>query len=171
MTVTSRKKIRGYARKLKQLSQWKDFILNYSFESKDAPHVFHMYLPPFSWYNLKNPPENFTRKILETFFEILKKLQENKRIRDLNLVSHIWLYNPRFFLSSVIVGTTEAYEKMERSMGAQEIKEIPPNLIDRVFNTNLWKKGNDVNFSSDNPNSDSPVWQKHIQGDIWVSNF
>ena len=52
----SRKKIRGFDRKLKQLEIWKNFILSYPPDklTKASGQIFRIHLSPFYWNGDKN---------------------------------------------------------------------------------------------------------------------
>jgi len=165
--MISRKKIRGYNRKLKQLTAWKEHLLNNKF-TKSSKSIFHLHLAPFYWYKAVSPPIKFTSHIIKMLSEVSYSLKENKSLKELELHSQVWIYFPRTILSNVIVAPLETIKDREMRSGANETTDTPPTVIKMAFLNNKWKQTKDVSFSSEDPSSNDPNWITHLQGTIWI---
>ncbi|MES2836909.1 MAG: hypothetical protein V4667_05260 [Bacteroidota bacterium] len=171
MHKTSRKKIRGYIRKKKTLSNWMQYIVAYPFvelKVNAQPITFRLNLPPFYWFSEDNPPERFTNEIFQAFFEIEKSLDKNIHLKEKNLSFQIWLFYPRTIKSVIIVGTKERLDQFRKDTGQKDTNEIPPKIIGSVFQNRNWKIFLDKTFSSNDPNRNGPNWITHVHGKIWV---
>jgi hypothetical protein len=91
----SRKKIRGYNRKLNQLNSWKDFIISYDFEIINAAGIiFRLYWGKIIWYRESIPNQRLHTLFFKAIHEVFESLKSNTKIKENNLSIQIWLFYP-----------------------------------------------------------------------------
>jgi hypothetical protein len=171
MQTSSRKKIRGFNRKLKNLTKWKDYIISYPFKmpiNGKAPLTFRLHLPPYYWYYEINPPITYTREIFKAFAEINNSLQNNTLLRENNLEYQLWLFYPRTIKSSITIAPHETLKEIVNYMIQSESGEQPLKIVEQAFPNYKWKVSKDRNFSSKSPGGLGPEWTTHEQGKIWI---
>lgn len=165
----SRKKIRGYKRKIRKLNNWKEYIINYPFENvENSIRIFRVYLRPFFWYRDLSPPFKFLPHILSAYQEIFEKLKSNKAIKDKNFSIQICIFYPRVVKSLVVVATEENINTIKKKMSVGPIRNNIPKIIYSYFPESTFKQGTEYIFHSDNPESEHPKWNKIKKGDIWI---
>ena len=170
MTAFSRKKIRGYDRKLRQLDLWKNHIISCPAEhlTTTSGRIFRIHLSPFYWYRDKNPHLKFHKHLYLAYLEILRKLVENEIVKKNNLTVQLWLFYPHTVRSLVIVSDMEHYQTRNESINALPTKESPPKLFNHYFDSFRLKRG-DHNVFEPVDNIDSNTkWLTHRIGDIWT---
>lgn len=170
MTTFSRKKIRGFERKLKQLDNWKNNILSCPADVLGTPpkQIFRISLKKFYWSGDKNPHFKFHKHLYQAYSDILSKLKDNETVKKNKLTVQLWLYYPRTVRSLVIVAPQDQYLKRNSDINAKETKLLPPKVIRQAFQNHKWKIGNDNTFELDGPNDENAKWITHRRGDIWV---
>ncbi|MBC7862242.1 MAG: hypothetical protein IAF38_04655 [Bacteroidia bacterium] len=170
MTKFSRKKIRGFDRKLKQLDRWKNFILTFPADNinKTAGVTFRIHLSPFIWFGDKNPHIKFHKHLYKAYFDILQKLKGNRDIINNDFKVQLWLYYPRTVRSIIFVGPEEQYQKRNGQIKPKETKLIPPRLFGNYFDEFTLKIGDDNIFESIDNNNENTEWLTHRQGDVWT---
>lgn len=170
MTAFSKKKIRGFDRKLKQLDNWKKFIISNSkenFEKTDG-QVFRIHLSPFYWYNDRNPHIKFHKHLYLAYFDILNRLKNDEFIKKNMLTVQLWLFYPRTIKSLVIVADKENYLKRNKLIKAEETKKSPPKLFDNNFDSFNLRLANDEVFEPIENNEKINDWRTHRLGEIWT---
>lgn len=166
----SRKKIRGFNRKIRQLENWKKFILTYPFEKRNNkdPEIFRIHLRPFLWFNGKNPSVKLHEFLYKAFAEILIKLETDEKIVAQNLEIQLWLNYPRTIQSAVIVGTKDQFDLQNKKIDAKLTNLNLPKFFNGHFDEREFKIGNDVNYEFKISKDGKPIWTPHEKGDIWI---
>ncbi|RZJ53112.1 MAG: hypothetical protein EOO44_09570 [Flavobacterium sp.] len=169
MTKFSRKKIRGFKRKIKQLESWKNSILNYPIRiSNRAPISFRIHLRPFYWFKNENPSIYFHNFIYKAFEEIFLKLKNDEWFKTNSLDIQLWLFYPRTIKSIIIVGSKEQNDKKNVDIEAKSTNLNPPTLFNRHFDNCVLKVGKDVNFEQRTGDDGTLIWTSHEKGNIWI---
>jgi len=170
MTAFSRKKIRGFDRKLKQLDNWKKSIISCNEENltKTNGQIFRIQLSPFYWYHDRNPHIKFHKHIYRAYFDILHQLKDNEFVRKNSLTVQLWLFYPRTVKSLVIVADKENYLERNKLINAQDTKKSPPRLFSNNFDSFRLKLGDDNVFEPIDSIEEISEWQTHRLGDIWT---
>jgi len=170
MTTFSRKKIRGFDRKLRQLDDWKKIILAFPTNgyTKPSGQIFRIHLKPFHWYGEKNPNLKFHRHLYKVYADILQNLKNNEVIVQNNLRVQLWLFFPRTVRSLIIVAPYEHYEKRIKQIGAREVNISPPRLFGDYFKEFKLMLGEDIAFEAIDNNYENPKWLTRTQGNIWT---
>jgi len=170
MTTFSRKKIRGFYRKLQQLDDWKNSILSFPTDNftKPSGQIFRIHLKPFYWYGDKNPHFKFHGHIYKAYADILQKLKDNEFVKHNKLIAQLWLFYPRTISSIIIVASHEQHQKRNGQIDAKETSLIPPKLFGDNFNAFKLKIGSDNVFELVDDNDENTNWLTRRQGDIWT---
>jgi hypothetical protein len=170
MTTFSRKKIRGYGRKLRQLEDWKNYIISYPTEylSETSFQIFRIHLSPFNWYRGRNPHLKFHKHLYQACHEILQNLKDNDFIKNNNLRVQLWLFYPRTIKSLVIITDKENYLKRNERIKAFDTEKGPPNLFNKYFDTFRIKLADDNVFNPIATNNKNTEWQTLKVGEIWT---
>lgn len=170
MTTFSRKKIRGFDRKLKQLDNWKNSILSFPADKLGTTpaQIFRIHLNPFIWYGDKNPHIKFHKYLYQTYSDIFSKLKDHETVKNNKLTVQLWLFYPQTIRSLVIVAPEDQRVKRNAKINATETKLLPPKIIGSVFSNQKWKIGDDKVFELVSTNDENSKWVTHRRGDIWV---
>ena len=169
MTTFSRKKIRGFDRKIKQLDSWKNFIISYPFEKMKATgEIFRVHLPPFTWYSDQNPSVKFHIYFYKAYLEILKNLKDKETLIKKDMTVQLWLFYPRTVKSLIIIAPKDLYEKRNDQINSTLTKVNAPKYIQQFFNNYTLKTGVDNVFKSNNSLRENPDWKTIKLGDIWT---
>ena len=166
----SRKKLRGFDRKLKQLDKWKKSIIHCLPElcTKPGGQIFRINLDPFTWHGDKNPHRKFHEHLYKAFSEILIELNKKEFIKSNNLTVQLWLFYPRTVKSLVIVANQNDYLKRNEQIDVVETQKIPPKIFNNYFSSFRLKLGNDNVFKEIKMCNKHFDWQKDRLGDIWT---
>ena len=170
MTAFSKKKIRGFDRKLKQLDNWKKSIISCPTENltKTNGQIFRIQLSPFYWYQDRNPHIKFHKHLYRAYLDILNQLKDNEFIRENKLTVQLWLFYPRTVKSLVIVADKENYLERNELIKAEDTKKSPPKLFSNNFDSFKLRLGNDNVFEPIENNGEISDWQTHRLGEIWT---
>lgn len=169
MVKFSRKKIRGFKRKIKQLESWKNFILNYPIRnSTNAPILFRIHLRPFYWFKNDNPSIYFHHFIYKAFEEIYLRLKNDEQFKTNSLDIQLWLFNPRTIKSKIMVGSKEQNDKKNMDIEAKSTNLNLPKLFNGHFENCVLKIGKDVNFEQRTEDDGTLSWTAHEKGSIWI---
>jgi hypothetical protein len=170
MTKFSRKKIRGYARKLRQLVEWKNYIISYPNEdlAESSFHIFRIRLGPFYWYQNRNPHLKFHKHLYCSYLEILQKLNDNEILKKNKLSVQLWLYHPRTVKSLVIIAGKENLQDRVEIINALHTIERLPKLFNNYFDSFKLKISNDNVFKPLNKFDNNTEWLTIRLGDIWI---
>jgi hypothetical protein len=169
MTNFSRKKIRGFDRKIKQLDSWRNFIVSYPFDKmKSSGEIFRVHLHPFTWHGNQNPNIKFHTYFYIACLDILKNLKDNETLRKKEMTVQLWLFYPRTVKSLIIVAPKELFVKRNDQINARPTEIKPPKIIGKHFVNYTLKLGEDNVFKSNKPQSENPEWQTIKLGEIWT---
>jgi hypothetical protein len=170
MTTFSRKKIRGFKRKLRQLDEWKNYIISCPAEylTRTSGQIFRIHLSPFYWYRERNPHLKFHKHLYQAYFEILQKLKENEVVKSNNLTVQLWLFYPHTVKSLVIVADHEYYQARNASIKSLPTKKRPPKLFNNYFDSLKLKLANHMVAEPVYKIESNKEWVTHRIGDIWT---
>lgn len=169
MTKFSRKKLRGFDRKIKQLESWKTFIVSYPFDKLNSQgKIFRVDLSPFVWYGDQNPNITFHKYFYLTLLDIFKNLKENKTINQNDWTVQLWLFYPRTVRSLIIVAPRNLYKKRNEELNLVKPDSKTPKLFGQLFDNHVLKIGADNVFQSHRPGLKGSDWLTLKHGDIWT---
>ena len=164
----SRRKIRGYKRKLNQLKDWKEFIINYNYENNYEKLMFRVHWGKIVWYRATVPNQKLHLAFFEALNEIINSLSKNSVIKDSNLRIQLLIYYPRIQKSVVLVASTENTAELNSLIGLRDSNIKPPTIIGELFKGFSIKLADDDNFKYVDNKDFTYTWTKIRQGDIWV---
>ncbi|GMK38078.1 hypothetical protein PCCS19_11320 [Paenibacillus sp. CCS19] len=125
---TNKKKIRNWKRRVRNVHKWKKSYLHLDLEQLLKNEKTHLKIWIDPWYRLarRNPPHWLRKIMFEGLTEIClnwkKQLDELKEPYDLQ----IWLYDPNFINSEVVVAIRGSLESYNRTFNkASNIKDFP----------------------------------------------
>lgn len=170
MTKVSRKKIRGFKRKLKQIDQWKNAIVLYPFGQLNFSRgkIFRIHAKHLNWGDDINPNSKFYKYFYTAFFDILQNLKKNEILSKNEMTIQLWVFYPRVLQSLILIAPVDLYKKRNEMIGASETKTNPPKLIRQMFKNFSLKIGADNVFESSEPKNENAKWITHKLGDIWT---
>ncbi len=148
---SNKKKIRNWKRQVRKISTWKDTFINLDLEyliKNERTHV-KIWIDP--WYRLirRNPPKWLRSLMLESLCEIYLNWKE--QLDDLcePYYLKIWLYDPNFINSEVVVALRGSLNFYDRTFNkAVSLKEFPREKYQniRVLGKFEWEQYLDEEF-------------------------
>jgi hypothetical protein len=168
-TKFSRKKVRGYQRKILQLEKWKNKVL--SFTITDLTFRGGLIFRPNFFYPSAaiNPPIKLLPPLYKALLEILSELKSSEKIVQSNLIPQIWLFYPRINRSHVRIVSREKGNELLMAFGSKMAKAAPQWPISKFSSGEILYVGSDIIFKSQNPFQNDTKWSKIKMGDIWVA--
>ena len=127
---STRKKIRGWKRRIKQVDRWGEDLKEPSikwFKRKDTRHVYERcYLSPFYRLNKRHPPLWFFKLIIAKFITAYNEWEKEFDKLEMPYDLQIWLYDPSYIESEIICyKMQEKGERMKLGWEAKEQKPFP----------------------------------------------
>ncbi|MCP3776693.1 hypothetical protein NLX71_25985 [Paenibacillus sp. MZ04-78.2] len=105
----TKKKIRGWKRRLREIDEWKRRVINVDMEQLNKYHRDYakLWIPPFYGIHRRNPPVWFNRLILEAMLEVYENWLQKFKEMDEEFYLKIWLYDPHFINSQIVAAYKE----------------------------------------------------------------
>jgi len=155
---SSKKKIRGWKRRMKQIEQWKQRHIDLDIEQlcqNKRDYVKLWGIDPFYRFTRRNPPIWYSRLILEAMIEVYQSwFGQMKRLNE-PFYLKIWLYNPNFINSQIVVAFRECL-----------------HYYDNTFDKSNDKKAFPSHFYGDIPGLQELNWELAIDSDdYWLSDL
>lgn len=122
----NKKKVRGWKRQIKKLQRWK-----HSHIQLDLNRLNHsgfdyvkIWLDPWDRLVKRNPPIWYRRLILGAMFEIYKNWQSQIKTTGEPFYLRIWLFEPRFYDSQVVVAIGQKIDWYENLFAFPKDKNL-----------------------------------------------
>lgn len=105
----NKKKIRGWKRKVKRIEEWKQRFRELDMEELSRTHrdYVKLWIDPFYGLTRRNPPLWYSRLLLQAMVDMYQSWFEQMKALKEPFYLKIWLYDPHFIQSQIVVAYRE----------------------------------------------------------------
>jgi len=158
---SNKKKIRGWKHRIKQIEQWKQRYIDLDIEQlclHNRDYV-KLWIDPFYRLTKRNPPMWYSRLLLEAMLEVCQSWSQQMRKLNEPFYLKIWLYNPNFIHSQIVVAFRECLNYYDNTFDkSNDNKAFPSHLYGKI--PGLQEFEWELAIDSDN------YWLSDLQEDI-----
>ena len=125
---SNKKKIRGWKRRIKQIEQWKLRCIDLDIEQlfRNNRDYVKLWIDPFYRLTRRNPPIWYSRLILKAMIEVHQSWSEQMKKLNEPFYLKIWLYNPNFINSQIVVAFRECLNYYNNTFDKSNDKKAFP---------------------------------------------
>jgi hypothetical protein len=154
--LSTKKKIRGWKRRLRKIESWKQRVINL-----DMDHLTNyqrdyakLWIHPFYTIPRRNPPVWYNRILLKTMLEVYQSWHEYLSKLNEKFYLKLWIYDPHFINSQIVAAYEECLHYYDQTFDVpNQEKQFPYHKY-----TYLSEK------------LEMFDWQLHIDSDIYTES-
>ncbi len=119
---SKKKKIRGWKRHKRKIEVWKQNVMNLDMEQirEDKRDYAKLWIHPFYSWNRINPPTWYNRLLLEAMIDVYLNWYEQMLSENKKFYLKIWLYEPNFISSQIVVAYKDCLHFYDKTFDKQE---------------------------------------------------